>query len=490
MNFTGSTIVFVEIILYLLLMLGVGIYFSRKKLDHADFFLGGNKLPGWALAFSERATGESAYMFLGAVGFIYVTGLSGIWILSGMFFGIIASWFFLAKRFMKETKKHQVYTLTDYIAVKFPNHSNIIRWLSAIIMVTFFTCYLAAQFSGVGKTLYSFSGLDITIGTTAIALIIIAYACMGGFMSVVWTDTIQSFLMVAAFIIVPIAGYFEIQQADLSISSSLSSMGNGTDSWIGGLTGLALGAMLFTNISWFFGWLGGQPQLSSRFMALKDEKDLRTGQIVAVVWTLIVYVGAFLSAIFASVIYQQGTIEDAEMILPHMVFDLLPPWIAGIILAGILAAIMSTASSQLLVITTSVSEDIVHKAMGMEITSRTLVKISRIITILAGLIGIVVSLASGSIIYSMVSFAWAGVGNTFSVVILLIFFWKKTSGTGIVATIITGFFSAILWSISPLEAIISAKAATFFICLIVGIVVSLLYPEKKVHSANTAFLVK
>jgi sodium/proline symporter len=486
MNFSGSTVVFGEIIIYLFIMLGVGVFFSRKNLDHADYFLGGNKLPGWALAFSERATGESAYMFLGAVGFIYVSGLSGIWILSGMFLGIIFSWFVLAKRFMKETKKYNVYSLTDYIAVRFPAHGNLIRWLSSIIMVVFFTCYLAAQFSGVGKTLFSFSGLNITIGTIIIALIIIAYSCMGGFMSVVWTDTIQSFLMVLAFIIVPIAGFTEIQHQDLSISTALSSMGNGADSWFGGMTGLALGAMLFTNLSWFFGWLGGQPQLSSRFMAFKDEKDMKTGQTVALIWTLIVYVGAFITAIFASVIYKQGTIDDPEMILPHMVFDLLPPWVAGIIIAGILAAIMSTASSQLLVITTSVSEDIVHKAMGVTMKSHTLVKLSRLITIVSGLVGIVVSLASGSIIYTMVSFAWAGVGNTFSVVILLTFFWKKTSGAGVLATIITGFISAILWTISPLEAIVSSKAATFFICLIVGIAVSLWFPEKESKSVKVA----
>ena len=487
MTFSGSTVVFIEIIIYVLLMLVVGLYFSRKKLDHADYFLGGNKLPGWALAFSERATGESAYMFLGAVGFIYISGLSGIWILSGMFFGILFSWLFLAKRFMNETKKYKVYTLTDYIAVKFPQHSNIIRWLSALIMIVFFTCYLAAQFSGVGKTLYSFSGLNITLGTIIIAVIIIAYSCMGGFMSVVWTDTIQSFLMLLAFIIVPIAGFIAIQQQDLSVSTALTEMGNGADSWVGGLAGLALGTLLFTNLSWFFGWLGGQPQLSSRFMALRDEKELRTGQIVAIVWTLIVYVGAFLSAIFASTLYKQGTIDDAEMILPHMVFDLLPPWMAGIIIAGILAAIMSTASSQLLVITTSVSEDIIHKAMGKQIKSSTLVRISRLVVIISGIVGIIVSLASGSIIYSMVSFAWAGVGNTFSVVILLVFFWKRVSGVGIIATIITGFLSAILWSISPLEAIVSAKAATFFICLFVGVVVSLLIPDRKVNDTVNAF---
>lgn len=485
MNFTGSTIIYTEIVIYLLVMLGIGVYFSRKKMDHDDYFLGGNKLPGWALAFSERATGESAYMFLGAVGFIYVTGLSGIWILSGMFLGVVVSWLLLAKRFMNERKKYNVYTLPDYLAVKFPRHGKTIRVLSALIMGTFSIFYIAGQFSGTGKTLYSISGVDITIGTVVIALIIIAYSCMGGFMSVVWTDTVQSFLMVLTFIIVPIVAFSQIQNNDLSITQSLTDMGNGADNWFGGLTGLALGAMLMTNFSWFFGWLGGQPQLSSRFMALTNDKELRTAKWVAFIWTLIVYVGAFLVGIFGSVLYKQGTINDAEMILPHMVSDLLPPWVAGIIISSILAAIMSTASSQLLVVTTSVSEDLIHKSMGIKMSSSQLVQLSRLVVIIAGILGLIVSLLSESVIYGVVSFAWAGIGNTFSAVILLIFFWKKTSGLGVIATIITGFISAILWTISPLEAIVSAKFSTFFICLIVGIVVSLMYPDQKAEAVQT-----
>ncbi|MBT2649155.1 sodium/proline symporter [Bacillus sp. ISL-34] len=473
------TIIYVEIAVYLLAMLAIGIYFTKKDLSHNDFFLGGNKLPGWALAFSERATGESAYMFLGAIGFIYVSGLSGVWILSGMFLGVVFSWLFLSKRFMDEQKRYQVNSLTDYIAVKFPKYSGIIRWLASMAIVLFFVCYLAAQFSGMGKTIYSLSGFNITWGTIIIAAIIIAYSCMGGFMSVVWTDTVQSFLMLASFIIVPIVAYMEIQDQGLSISSSLAAMGNGADSWVGGLNGFALGAMLFTNLSWFFGWLGGQPQLSSRFMALSDEKERISGRNMALVWTLIVYVGAFLSSIFASTLYKQGTIDDPELILPHMVFDLLPPWVAGIILAGILAAIMSTASSQLLVITTSISEDIIHKTLKVKISSSGLVRLSRVVAVISGIVGIIISLKSGSVIYSLVSFAWAGIGNTFSVVILLIFFWKRVSGIGVIATIVVGFLSAIIWSLSPLEAIVSAKAATFFICLIVGVIFSLLFPDEK-----------
>ncbi|MEF7566313.1 sodium/proline symporter [Bacillus infantis] len=471
------TVVYVEIALYLIAMLAIGIYFSKKDLSHNDYFLGGNKLPGWALAFSERATGESAYMFLGAIGFIYAAGLSGIWILSGMFLGVMVSWLFLSKRFMTEQQKYKVNSLTDYIAVKFPKHADMIRWLASSVLVLFFVCYLAAQFSGIGKTIYSFSGFNITWGTIIIAVIIIAYSCMGGFMSVVWTDTTQSFLMLASFIIVPIAAFMEIKNQGLSISTELANMGNGADSWVGGLNGIALGAMLFTNLSWFFGWLGGQPQLSSRFMAISTEKERITGRNMAIIWTLIVYIGAFLSAIFASTLYKQATIDDPEVILPHMVFDILPPWVAGIIVAGILAAIMSTASSQLLVITTSISEDIIHKTLRWNISSRKLVHLSRLIAVISGIVGIIISLKSGSVIYSLVSFAWAGIGNTFSVIILLIFFWKRISGMGVIATIIVGFVSAIVWPLSSLESILSAKAATFFICLIAGIVFSLIYPD-------------
>lgn len=478
-----QTVIYVEIILYLLAMLAIGIYFSKKNLTHNDYFLGGNKVPGWVLAFSERATGESAYMFLGAIGFIYVAGLSGIWILSGMFFGVIASWLFLSKRFMTEQQKYKVNSLTDYIAAKFPQHADIIRWLASVVLVFFFVCYLAAQFSGMGKTVYSISGFSITWGTVIIAAIIIAYSCLGGFMSVVWTDAVQSFLMLISFIIVPIFAFMEIQNQGLSISTELSLLGGGADSWVGGLNGLALGAMLFTNFSWFFGWLGGQPQLSSRFMAITTEKERVTGRNMAIGWTLIVYVGAFLSAIFASTLYSQGSVDDPEMILPHMIFDILPPWVSGMIIAGILAAIMSTASSQLLVITTSISEDIIHKTLRWNISSRKLVHLSRFVALISGIIGIIISLKSESVIYSLVSFAWAGIGNTFSVVILLIFFWRRVSGIGVIATIIVGAVSAVAWSLSPLEAIVSAKAATFFICLVVGIVFSLLYPDKEKKDA-------
>jgi Na+/proline symporter len=216
-------------------------------------------------------------------------------------------------------------------------------------------------------------------------------------------------------------------------------------------------------------------------------ETLRTGRWVAIIWTIIVYFGAFLVGIFGSVLYDQSIVQDAEMILPFMVNTLLPPWVTGIVISAILSAIMSTASSQLLVVTTSVSEDMVHRTFGIKMSERKIVRLSRITTIIAGLLGIMISLLSESFVGGVVSFAWAGMGNTFSVVVLLTFFWKKTSGVGVIATIITGFFSAIIWTLSPLEAIVSAKAGTFFLCLIVGIIVSLMYPDKREDGDNKVF---
>lgn len=479
-----SVVIYIEIFIYLAAMLGIGLYYGKKNISHNDYFIGGGKLPGWVLSLSERATAESAYMFLGAVGFIYVSGYSGIWILSGMFLGVVVSWIFLSKKFMNAQQEYKVNSLTEFIAVRFPKHADIIRWLSSFVILLFFVCYLAAQFSGIGKTIYTFSGISINTGTIIIAVIIILYSSTGGFMSVAWTDAIQSILMLIAFIIVPIAAFLKIQNLGLDINSEIANSVDNGNKWLGGLTGLTLGAMLLTNLSWFFGWLGGQPQLSVRFMAFTSEKELRYSRNIALVWTFIVYIGAFLSAIFAIVLFKKSDVGDPEMVLPYMVEELLPPWVVGIILAAILAAIMSTASSQLLVITTSISEDIIHNALKVKISSNKLVWLSRIITLISGIAGIIISLKSGSVIYNLVSFAWSGVGNTFSVVILLMFFWKKFSGVAAIIVIFTGFVSAILWSISPLEGIISAKIATFFICLVSGIIFSLIFPDENNKNLN------
>ncbi|GIO24108.1 sodium/proline symporter [Oceanobacillus sp. J11TS1] len=476
--------ILIVFILYFVIIIGIGYITSRGKLSHEDFLLGGKKLPGWALAFSERATGESAWLLLGFTGFVFTTGLSGIWVAAGISLGIIFSWLFLAKRFMQETDKRKVLTLPDYLASNFKEKASLIRWVATILVASFFMFYVGAQFAGAGKLFLTSFDMNPILGIIISTIVVIAIAFFGGFISVVWTDMVQSIMMLLTLCALPIVALFYIYNNDLSISHSLVSSGGSFNSWFGGATGFALGVLFFNNFSWFFGYLGGQPQLSTRFMALKNEKEAKQATIVAIIWTIMAYTGAFLIGLAAIAIYSQASFSDVETILPVMIMDLMPPWIAGALLAGILAAIITTANSQLLVVTSSVSEDIIHKSLGLKLTDRQLVWTSKITIIISGIIGMGIALTSESLVYLIVSWAWSGVGGTLSPAILMTFFWKRYSNTGIIATIISGFVFTVLWISTPLDTIITSRFTTFFIAAIFGIVFSLLFPDKKLDAVK------
>ncbi|MEI3613730.1 sodium/proline symporter [Pseudogracilibacillus sp. SO30301A] len=474
-----STIILVEFILYFIGIIVIAYLTSRTKMSHSVFILGGKKLPGWALAFSERATGESAWLLLGFTGFVFATGLSGVWVAIGIAVGIIFAWLVLARKFRSEADKYNVLTLPDYLAVKFQAKANIIRWLVTVLIASFFMFYVGAQLAGAGKLFLTTFNMNETTGIIIATIVIMATAYFGGFLSVVWTDMIQSIMMLLTLVVLPIVALIYIGTNDLSISTSLANAGEGFDSWMGGVTGFAIGVLFFNNFSWFFGYLGGQPQLSARFMALKNDREAKQGITVAIIWTILAYTGAFLIGLAAIAMYQQGSFADVETVLPHMILNLTPSWIAGILLAGIMAAIITTANSQLMVVTSSVSEDIIHKTLGMKLTDKQLVTISRIVILAVGMISMIIALTSESLLYLVVSWAWAGVGGTLSPAILMTFFWKRYSSTGLIATVLSGFIFTVLWISTPLDGIITSRFSTFFIAAIFGIVFSLMFPDKE-----------
>src|SRR5690625_1138393 len=196
-------IILVEFIVYCIVIIAVGYYFSRISNTQLDFLLGGKKLPGWALAFSERAIGESAWLLLGYTGFVFMTGLAGVWVAAGIASGIIFSWLFLAKRFMRETEKYKVLTLPDYLAERFGQKANVIRWLTSLLVAGFLMFYVGAQMAGAGKMLFTTFGMTPATGIILATLVIITTAFAGGFISVVWTDMIQSVMMVITLVALP-----------------------------------------------------------------------------------------------------------------------------------------------------------------------------------------------------------------------------------------------------------------------------------------------
>ncbi|MGE4466098.1 sodium/proline symporter [Sphaerochaeta sp.] len=474
-----DTTVLIVLILYLLVMLGIGYYFSRQNLNEDEFLLGGKKLPGWALAFSERATAESVWLLLGATGYVYTTGLSTIWLMIGTLIGIFITWLYIASRVMDETNKYGALTLPSLFSSKFPEHARLIRWFAGVVIAIFFTFYLAAQFSGAGKALHTAFGLNVNTGIIISAVVVILYSTMGGFMSVVWTDVVQSVLMLITLVVLPIVAYIKIQAAGISIPDSFAVAATPTfGAWTQGLTGFALAMMIVSEGSWLFGFLGGQPQLASRYMALKDTKDAHKGRNVALVWALLAYGGVFAIGILANALYGPKVVPDSEMILPFMINDLMPSWLAGLLLAGVIAAMMSTADSQLLALASSVTEDIIHKSLGIKLTEQQMVTLARLTVFIAGAAGLIIAYTSKSLIFTIVSYAWSGIGCTFSAALILALFYKKCSSMGIVVTLMSGLVVTIIWMNTPLEGIITSRAATFVIALALGALFSLIKPDK------------
>ncbi len=473
-----NTIIIIEFIVYLAVMLGVGLYFARKKMSQADFHLGGKKIPGWALALSERATGESAWCLLGLTGFAFASGLSSVWIAIGCVAGIIVSWLWLAQEFRRERDKYDTLTLPDYFATKYANQGKFIRWFSSVIIIFFFVLYVSAQFSGGGKTLNITFGLPVTTGVMISAVIVILYAIAGGFFSVVWTDVIQALLMIITLVVTPIVALIVMSRSNLSMVNALANAGSGVDSLTGGTIGFAAGTLIVNNFAWFFGYLGGQPQLDARWMAMRDDKQVKLGANIAIIWTILAYTGAITLGLAAITLYGQNAVADPEQVLPFMLMKLMPAWLAGILLAGAVAAMMSTADSQLLIATSSISEDIIHKALNKKLADRTLVLISRITILIVGIIALILAFTSKSLIYTIVHFAWAGIGCSFSPAVILSFFWKRFAARGVIASLVSGFIITVLWMITGWDRIIAATAVTFVIAFACAVVVTLVSPAK------------
>ncbi len=465
---------------YLFFTIALGLWQAKKTKSQSDFVLGGSKLPGWMLALSERATGESAWLLLGLTGFVYMKGFSGIWVAIGCLLGISTAWIVLAKRFREEAHKYNALTMPEYFSAKFPEDAKIINFISTLIIVFFFIFYVGAQFAGAGKTIFKTFGFDATWGMIISAVVILIYATIGGFVSIVAVDTFQSILMITTLVVTPIIIIIKILTGGIDIGAALSSAAPGYTSLTGGLTGFAAGILIFNNLAWFFGYLGGQPQLNARFMGMKDERNVKMGRNIAVTWTVLAYSGAFIIGVGAMILYGPSAVKDGELILPHVLTSMFPGWLAAILLAGAVAAMISTAESMLLVAASSISQD-VYKGIIKEgkADDKTLLMISRIATLSVGVLALVLALTTSKLIYTIVSYAWAGIGCSFAPAVLLSFYWKKFNSKGVITALISGLLTTVLWIVLGLEEIITARAITFFVAISLAIIVSLLTQKKQ-----------
>ena len=276
-------------LLYLVFLLAVGAWTFKFNKTQEDYLLAGRKLGPWVTAFSERASGESAWLLLALPGAAITIGLSESWAVIGIILGIIASWFLIAERLREETEKYNALTIPQYLHKKFNDDSNIIRLFSAVIIAFFFLFYVSAQFHASGKVLNSLFDLNPVTGISIGAAVIIVYTLMGGFYAVAWTDLLQGILMIGTLVILPIAGYIELSDSGMTIEAVLrvadSVFGNNNGSFFMGKSGIAALMTALGGLSWGLGYLG-QPHLVIRYMAIRSSKDVKVARKIAIAWAL------------------------------------------------------------------------------------------------------------------------------------------------------------------------------------------------------------
>ncbi len=471
-------------ILYLLILMGIVFHSARRSKTNADFVIGGKKISGFSLALSERATGESAWLLLGLTGHAYAEGWSAIWVAFGCVAGILFLWIFMAEPLQRITEKTGAQTVAGLFFKTFEGETRNIGILSSGIIIFFFMLYIAAQFSGAGKIFNDTFNIDPFWGMVIGSALVTLYTMLGGFITVVATDAFQAVLMVVTCVVLPIVALMVAASYNLPFAGEFLTADLTTPRNMAASSGGLL--LVLNGLSWAFGYTG-QPQLLTRMMAMRNPSETRRARWLAIGWTLLAYGGAFLIGLVGYQLAMAGILgdatarltADAEKIMPIMVMTLLNPLLAGILLSGAISAMMSTASSQLMVVSSAITEDLYRPLKRRMLSDRTMLLGNRIATLLVGIFAFLLALTMEETVYGMVSYAWSGIGAAFGPAVVLLLFWKRFSAAGVYAGMLTGTISAVIWKIWLTDLTgISERLSSYLLAFAAAIVFSLLFPVK------------
>lgn len=475
--------IIVAFVMYMLLMVIVGAICARQNNDSEDYFLGGRKLNGFVAALSAQASDMSGWLLMGLPGSVYALGTGQSWIAVGLFLGTVFNWLFISKRLRRYTiRAGNALTLPTYFENRFHDKKRVLLFVSSVTIVIFFLVYTASALAAGGKLFNSVFGVDYRIALTIGAGVILIYTFMGGFLAVCVTDFIQGTLMLVALLAVPLLAWNIIGFGNVSEVLNQSGFVGGADAFLS-MTSDANGTYsavdIISQLAWGLGYCG-MPHILVRFMAVKDEKELKKSKGIAIGWVaLSLGFACIIGVVGRAFLYPEVLTDGAEeKVFIEMIIKLFTesfgvPLIAGIFLCGILAAIMSTADSQLLVSASSVSEDIVNGVMNKKADSKTTLLISRITVFVIAILAYLIALNPNSSIMGLVSNAWAGLGSAFGPIVLMSLFWKRTNFTGAVAGIVSGALTVIVWDYIPLVSGQTLGGATGLYSLAVGFFISL-----------------
>lgn len=428
--------------IYLIFLMGVGVYFYKRTQSSEDYIIGGRGLGSWVTALSAQASDMSGWLLMGLPGAVYLSGMSQIWIIVGLALGTYLNWKFVAAKLRVQTEETDTMTLPNFLSRKLGDNKGYIRIFSAVVILFFFTIYSASGLVAAGKLFESILGIDYRTAVIIGGFTIIFYTFMGGYLACCWTDFFQGGLMFFAIIVVPAVAYFHGGQMD-GIETAMKAKDISLRIFNGG--GQAEILAMISSLAWGLGYFG-QPHILVRFISVKSVKELVKARHIAMIWVVISLVGAIAVgitgiAVFPSISELGG---DAEKIFIYLINKLFNPWFGGVLLAAILSAIMSTIDSQLLVSSSTLTEDF-YRYIKKDATEKEKIWTGRICIIIIAAIAYVLAMNPNAKVLSMVAYAWAGFGGVFGPAVLITLYFKNMNWKSVFAGMITGTITIILW---------------------------------------------
>ena len=494
---TISFCIMATVAIYLLGMLAIGFIFSKNNGDSTDFYLGGRKMGPLITAMSAEASDMSSWLLMGLPGLAYLSGIcEPFWTALGLGIGTYLNWLLVSRRLRKYSSNINAYTVPQFFSKRFHDDRNVLSAIAAVVIIVFFVPYTASGFSACGKLFNSLFGVNYAVAMVVSALIITGYTVLGGFKAVSTTDFIQSCVMTIALVVVlgfgiNVAGGWGAVVENAKALPGHISLTNFYDASTGTATSYGGVIAIVSTMAWGLGYFG-MPHILLRFMAIENEDKLKLSRRVASIWVFIAMAAAIVIGLVGLGVTKVGALEyldtssSAETIIvklsglisEHGIFAAV---IAGLILAGILAATMSTADSQMLAAASSVSENIIVEFMGKKMDEAKKLFVARIAIIIIAVFGVVFALDPNSSVFRIVSFAWAGFGGAFGALMLCALFWKRTTKEGALAGMIAGGAMVFIWKflIKPLGGVFSIYELlpAFLVSLAVIIIVSLTSKE-------------
>lgn len=429
-------------IIYLVLLAVFALWSRRETHTLAGFYLAGRKLPYWVVAFSTNATGESGWLLLGLTGMGYAVGAQAYWVVVGQFFGIGLSWLLVSRRLKRLSDASACITVPDVLAARFDDRWHLIRGIAVIIILVMVTAYVSAQMIATGKAIGTFTGLDYTAGVWFGGAVIIAYTLVGGYKAVSYTDVLQGMLMLAGLLVVPavalysIGGWSELQTRLADVEPGYLDMFSfsreGITGWVGIISFVAIGLPFL-----------GVPQLLVRYMSARNDAELVKARVVSVAVMLCFGGGAVTAGIAGRALFP--ALADTETVFPVLSRELFPPVLTGLLLVVVLSAIMSTVDSLLLLASSAVVRDTLQKILGSRRTEDRLALFGKIATLIIGITAIMLAFRVELLIFWFVLFAWSGLGSAFGPVVLCLLYSSKTTEVGVIAGMLGGFLTSVVW---------------------------------------------